>query len=126
MVLSATVVPVLVNPTNPALAEFILRSSQAAAQTLGLNLHVLNASTESDFDGVFANTAGRRAEAIGCTPALPRAMPVIGAAWDGVPWRSNTAGRRAEAIGCTPALPRIIRRRLREVKLTGLPLRTWV
>jgi ABC-type uncharacterized transport system substrate-binding protein len=61
LVPSATVVPVLVNPTNPALAEFTLRSSQAAAQTLGLNLRVLNASTESDFDGVFASVIQLRA-----------------------------------------------------------------
>ena len=61
LVPSATIVPVLVNPTNPALAEFVLRSSQAAAQTLGLNLHVLNASTESDFDGVFASVIQLRA-----------------------------------------------------------------
>jgi putative tryptophan/tyrosine transport system substrate-binding protein len=61
LVPSATVVPVLVNPTNPALAEFTLRSSQAAAQTLGLKIHVLNASTESDFDGVFASVMQLRA-----------------------------------------------------------------
>ena len=37
---------------------------QAAARTLGLQLHVLHASTERDFDAVFATlgaTAGRRA-----------------------------------------------------------------
>jgi ABC-type uncharacterized transport system substrate-binding protein len=51
---TATVIVLLVNPTNPGLAEYVLRGSQAAAQTLGLELHVLNASTESDFDGVFA------------------------------------------------------------------------
>jgi putative ABC transport system substrate-binding protein len=38
-----------------------LRSSQAVARTLGLDLHVLNASTESDFDGVFANLIQLRA-----------------------------------------------------------------
>jgi putative ABC transport system substrate-binding protein len=55
MVPTATSFALLLNPTNPAPAELILRSSQAAAQTLGLSLHALNASTESDFDGVFAN-----------------------------------------------------------------------
>jgi putative ABC transport system substrate-binding protein len=64
LVPSATVVPVLVNPTNPALTEFTLRNSQAAAQSLGLNLHVLNASTERDFDGVFANVIQLRARAL--------------------------------------------------------------
>jgi putative ABC transport system substrate-binding protein len=64
LVPSATVVPVLVNPTNPALTEFTLRNSQAAAQSLGLNLHVLNASTERDFDGVFANVIQLRARGL--------------------------------------------------------------
>jgi putative ABC transport system substrate-binding protein len=34
---------------------------QAAARTLGLNLHVLNASTEGEFDGVFAKLIQLRA-----------------------------------------------------------------
>ena len=34
---------------------------QAAARTLGLELHVLNASTERDFDGVFAKLIQLRA-----------------------------------------------------------------
>jgi hypothetical protein len=38
-----------------------LRASQAAAQTLGLELRVLNASTEREFDGVFANLIQLRA-----------------------------------------------------------------
>jgi putative ABC transport system substrate-binding protein len=58
---TATVIALLVNPTDPALAEVVLRASQAAAQTFGLGLRVLNASTESDFDGVFANVIQLRA-----------------------------------------------------------------
>jgi putative ABC transport system substrate-binding protein len=61
LVPTATVIPLLVNPSNPALAEIVLRASQAAAQTLGLKLHVLNASSERDFDGVFANVIQLRA-----------------------------------------------------------------
>ena len=34
---------------------------QAAARTLGLELHILNASTEGDFDGVFAKLIQLRA-----------------------------------------------------------------
>ena len=52
---TASVVALLLNPVNPVGTEVALRSSQAVARTLGLDLHVLNASTESDFDGVFAN-----------------------------------------------------------------------
>ena len=58
---TATVVALLVNPTNPALAEVVLRASEAAAQTFGLGLRVLNASTESEFDGVFVNVIQLRA-----------------------------------------------------------------
>ena len=52
---TATVVALLVNPTNPPLAETLARDLQAAARSLGLQLHVLQASTEDDFDTVFAN-----------------------------------------------------------------------
>jgi putative ABC transport system substrate-binding protein len=55
LVPTARAVAFLVNPADPAVAEQQVRDSQAAAHTLGLNLHVLNASTESDFDGVFVN-----------------------------------------------------------------------
>src|SRR4029450_2618358 len=61
LVPTATVIPLLVNPSNPVVAEIVLRASQAAAQALGLKLHVLNASSERDFDGVFANVVQLRA-----------------------------------------------------------------
>jgi putative ABC transport system substrate-binding protein len=51
---TATVVAVLVNPTSPSIAEPFLRALQPAARALGLQLYVLNASTERDFDTVFA------------------------------------------------------------------------
>jgi putative tryptophan/tyrosine transport system substrate-binding protein len=43
----------LVNPTNPN-ADTLSRSLQAAARTLGLELHVLHASTDRDIDMAFA------------------------------------------------------------------------
>ena len=52
---TATVVALLVNPTNPPLAETLASDLQAAARSLGLQLHVLQARTEGDFDTVFAN-----------------------------------------------------------------------
>ena len=51
---AAGVMGLLVNPTDPALAEADASAALAAAHSLGLELHVLNASTERDFDGVFA------------------------------------------------------------------------
>jgi putative tryptophan/tyrosine transport system substrate-binding protein len=55
----------LVNPADPALAGANTRDIQAAADALGLHLHVLHASTERDLHAAFANlvqlrTYGRR------------------------------------------------------------------
>jgi putative tryptophan/tyrosine transport system substrate-binding protein len=61
LVPTASVIALLVDPTDPGLAEPVSRASQAAAHTLGLHLHVLNASTERDFDAVFANLIQLRA-----------------------------------------------------------------
>jgi putative tryptophan/tyrosine transport system substrate-binding protein len=58
---TASVMALLVNPANPTLAEANTKALQAAARTLGLELHVLNASTERDFDGVFAKLIQLRA-----------------------------------------------------------------
>jgi putative tryptophan/tyrosine transport system substrate-binding protein len=58
---TAQVMALLVNPADPALAEPVSRASQAAAHTLGLDLHVLNASTESDFEVVFEKLTQLRA-----------------------------------------------------------------
>ena len=58
---ATSVIALLVNPTNPTLTETSIEDAQAAARTLGLELHVLNASTERDFDVVFANLIQLRA-----------------------------------------------------------------
>jgi putative ABC transport system substrate-binding protein len=60
---AATVVALLVNPASPA-AEVIVRDVQAAAGALGLQLHVLHAASDSDFDAVFATMAQLRADAL--------------------------------------------------------------
>jgi putative ABC transport system substrate-binding protein len=51
---TASVMALLVNPANPTLAETNTKELQAAARSLGLELHVLNARTERDFELVFA------------------------------------------------------------------------
>src|SRR5439155_805973 len=63
LVPTATVVALLLNPTYPS-AENQSRDLQAAARTLGLQLHVLHASSERDFDTVFATLAQMRAGAL--------------------------------------------------------------
>jgi putative ABC transport system substrate-binding protein len=60
LVPAAKVVALLVNPTNPN-AEIQSRGMQAAARALGVEVHVLNATTERDFDAVFARVAELRA-----------------------------------------------------------------
>jgi putative ABC transport system substrate-binding protein len=57
LVPTATIMAVLVNPTVPRVAETLSRDLQAAARTLGLQFHVVHASTEPDFDTVFATLA---------------------------------------------------------------------
>ena len=47
---SAKVVALLVNPANATVAEIQSREVRSAAHTLGLELHVLNATAETDFD----------------------------------------------------------------------------
>ena len=58
---SAKLVALLVNPANSTVAETQLREAFAAAPTLGVDLHVLHASTERDLDAVFANLIQSRA-----------------------------------------------------------------
>ena len=61
LVPTADVFALLVNPDSPALAEINTKTVGAAAQSFGLKLHVLNASTERDFDTVFAHIVELRA-----------------------------------------------------------------
>jgi putative ABC transport system substrate-binding protein len=51
---TASAFALLVNPANPTIAETNKKGLQAAARAIGLELHVLNASAEREFDGVFA------------------------------------------------------------------------
>jgi putative tryptophan/tyrosine transport system substrate-binding protein len=60
LVPTATIIALLINPTNPN-AETLSRDLQTAARSLGLQLHVLHASTELDFVTVFATLTKLRA-----------------------------------------------------------------
>jgi putative ABC transport system substrate-binding protein len=51
---TASNMALLVNPSEPALAKIQSSNFLSAAQRLKLELHVLEASTEREFDGVFA------------------------------------------------------------------------
>jgi ABC-type uncharacterized transport system substrate-binding protein len=54
----------LLNPTNQGLAEPTIRNLQAAARALGVQVHVLHASGEKDFDLVFATLTQLRADGL--------------------------------------------------------------
>jgi putative ABC transport system substrate-binding protein len=58
---NARVFALLVNPANPTVAEIESREAQLAAESLGVDLRILHASTERDFDAVFANLIRLRA-----------------------------------------------------------------
>jgi putative ABC transport system substrate-binding protein len=62
---TATVIGLMVNPTNPN-SEAQSKDLQAAARALGLQLHVLHASIERDLDAVFASLR----------PALSSSAPI--------------------------------------------------
>ena len=51
---TARVMALLVDPTDPTNAKTTVSEVSAAAKTFGLQLHVLKASNENDFTGVFA------------------------------------------------------------------------
>jgi putative ABC transport system substrate-binding protein len=59
----ATIFALLVNPANPVAAT-VSKDLQAVADTLGVRLHVLHASTEADFEAAFATAAQLRAAAL--------------------------------------------------------------
>jgi ABC-type uncharacterized transport system substrate-binding protein len=67
---AARIMGLLVNPTNPALADSQTKDFLAAAQTLGVELHILNASSDSDLEAAFANLSqlGARALMISTDP----------------------------------------------------------
>ena len=90
LVPTATLVGVLVNPTNVN-AEAVLQDLQAAARALGLQIHLLQASTEREIESAFATLLELRAGGlmVGTDPffnsrseqlaqlALRHAMPTV-------------------------------------------------
>jgi putative tryptophan/tyrosine transport system substrate-binding protein len=64
LVPTATTVALLVNPNTPSLVETMTRELQAAAHTLGLQLLIVNASSEHELDAAFATLVEQRAGAL--------------------------------------------------------------
>jgi putative tryptophan/tyrosine transport system substrate-binding protein len=57
-------IAVLVNPANAPLAESTFRETKESAQTIGVQIEVLNAATISEIDAAFATFARARADAL--------------------------------------------------------------
>jgi putative ABC transport system substrate-binding protein len=64
LVPKAARVAVLVNPTNPAVAETTLRDLQEAARAIGLQIQILNATTIGEINAAFATLARERPDAL--------------------------------------------------------------
>ena len=64
LVPKAVRIAVLVNPANAPLVESTLRETKESAQTIGLQIEVLNAATISEIDAAFATFARARADAL--------------------------------------------------------------
>lgn len=64
----ATVLALLVNPENAATTERYSREVKAATRLLGLDLHVLEATSRRDFDAVFARLGELAARALVIVP----------------------------------------------------------
>jgi putative ABC transport system substrate-binding protein len=63
LVPTAILIAFLVNPNNP-IAEAETKSAEGGGRTLGLQMHVLNASTENEIDTAFAILVQQRADAL--------------------------------------------------------------
>jgi putative ABC transport system substrate-binding protein len=96
MLPTVRVLALLVNPANPVLAEPTTRELQAAARALGLELHVLNASTESDFDAVFAKLIQLRVGGLVIAPD---------------PFFSSRSGEKLAELAVRHAVPAIFENR---------------
>jgi putative tryptophan/tyrosine transport system substrate-binding protein len=67
---AATSIAILVNPSSPTVTEQFMRELQVAAPALGMQVHVLHASTDRDLDTVFAALGQLRADGLVIGPYL--------------------------------------------------------
>jgi putative ABC transport system substrate-binding protein len=60
----ATRIAVLANPSNPVMSEGVIQSAQAAGLRLGLDIIVINATSEAEIEAAFATAVQRQATAL--------------------------------------------------------------
>lgn len=65
---AATNVALLLNPTSPSITDAFLRTLQPGARAIGLQLHVLHAASDRDFDPVFEKLVQLRVDALVISP----------------------------------------------------------
>ncbi len=70
LVPAATRIAALINPTNKEFAESMSRDAKAAADRVGLELDLLNASTDAEIAAAFATLRQRQDSALIITPDL--------------------------------------------------------
>ena len=105
LVPTASTIGLILNPTN-AVAEAQTKDLQAAARTLGLKLHVLQASTEAEFEPAFAALKQLRAgglvigtERFLCEPQrTARGADAAPRGADDLPVSRICRGRRADEL----------------------------
>jgi len=68
LVPNATIAALLVNPTSPEITKAVSADLESTARKLGLELHIAQASSDSDFDTVFATLAQRGVGALVIAP----------------------------------------------------------
>jgi ABC-type uncharacterized transport system substrate-binding protein len=65
---AATTVAILVNPTSRGASELFLQDLTPAARTIGMQLRLLQASTDADLESAFSSLAELRADALVVSP----------------------------------------------------------
>src|SRR5262245_14726997 len=75
----ARVMALLVNPSNPIIAETDTNEARSAASNVGVELHDLNASFEREFDALFSTTDATGGLVIGTDPFFTSRYEMLGA-----------------------------------------------
>jgi len=77
----ARVLALLVNPSNPTIAAIDATEARSAASNFGIELQILNASSEHEFDAVFPRLAqlGAAGLVIGADPLFTSRYEMLGA-----------------------------------------------
>ena len=99
LVPSASNIGLLTNPTSSPVTEDETRYAQEAARTLGLQLHVLTVSTESEIDAALGTLDAGEARSW-----LVATCSISSVGNSSLPWRHSTRFRRSTIGASSPWL----------------------